>query len=110
MTVPTFRMFDVRGQWFAEGHGVDPDILVEEDPSSLAKGIDPQLERAIDELKKRMSAQPARPARPAPEKRVPWRPRRPGAHLAHQRLCAERPMRIIALASGSTTVQLHVTT
>ena len=23
VTVPTFRMYDVRGRWFAEGHGVD---------------------------------------------------------------------------------------
>ena len=26
VTVPTFRMYDVRGKWFAEGHGVEPDI------------------------------------------------------------------------------------
>ena len=47
MTVPTFRMYDPKGEWFAEGHGVEPDIAVEEDPAQLAKGIDPQLERAI---------------------------------------------------------------
>ncbi len=73
VTVPTFRMYDVRGQWFAEGHGVEPDIVVEEDPTSLAKGVDPQLERAIDELKKRLAAQPATPGRPGAEKRVPGR-------------------------------------
>jgi tricorn protease len=69
VTVPTFRMFDVRGQWFAEGHGVEPDILVEEDPASLAKGTDPQLERAIEEVNKRIAAQPAAVVRPTPEKR-----------------------------------------
>ena len=26
VTVPTFRMFSPQGQWFAEGHGVEPDI------------------------------------------------------------------------------------
>ena len=26
VTVPTFRMYDPKGRWFAEGHGVDPDI------------------------------------------------------------------------------------
>jgi tricorn protease len=36
------------GQWFAEGHGVDPDIPVEDDPSQIAKGTDPQLQRAIE--------------------------------------------------------------
>ena len=69
VTVPTFRMYDVRGQWFAEGRGVEPDIPVEDDPTQLAKGADPQLERAIEELKARMAKQPSPPARPAPEKR-----------------------------------------
>lgn len=69
VTVPTFRMFDVRGRWFAEGHGVEPDVVVEEDPTSLARGVDPQLERAIAELTRLMAAQPATPGRPAPEKR-----------------------------------------
>jgi tricorn protease len=50
VTVPTFRMYDPDGEWFKEGHGVDPDIEVPEDPSQLAKGTDPQLERAIREV------------------------------------------------------------
>ncbi|MFB3853729.1 MAG: PDZ domain-containing protein [Vicinamibacterales bacterium] len=73
VTVPTFRMYDVNGKWFAEGHGVEPDIRVDEDPAQLAKGIDPQLEKAIEEVEHRMAAQPAKPARPAPERRVPIR-------------------------------------
>lgn len=52
VTVPTFRMYHPDGTWFKEGHGVDPDIEVPEDPSSLAKGEDPQLLRAIEEVKK----------------------------------------------------------
>jgi tricorn protease len=71
ITVPTFRMFDPKGQWFAEGHGVDPDILVEDDPTELAKGADPQLGRAIDEVTKRMASGPKPPPRPAYEKRTP---------------------------------------
>lgn len=51
ITVPTFRMYNVDGTWFKEGHGVDPDIDVPEDLSMMAKGIDPQLERAITEIK-----------------------------------------------------------
>jgi tricorn protease len=69
ITVPTFRMFDPSGKWFAEGHGVDPDIVVNEDPSALAKGIDPQLQRAIDEVTRRMTELPKTPPRPAYEKR-----------------------------------------
>ncbi|MBN1301943.1 MAG: PD40 domain-containing protein [Melioribacteraceae bacterium] len=48
VTVPTFRMYDPDGDWFKEGHGVDPDILVEDDPAQMAKGVDPQLEKAIE--------------------------------------------------------------
>ena len=69
LTVPTFRMFDVRGSWFAEGHGVDPDIPVDEDPAQLAKGVDPQLERAIQEVQTRLQQAPAAPRQPAYEKR-----------------------------------------
>lgn len=70
LTVPTFRMYDVRGKWFAEGHGVEPDIEVDDDPTQLAKGTDPQLERAVQEAQRLMKEKPApKPVRPAYEKR-----------------------------------------
>ncbi|HET6350415.1 MAG TPA: PDZ domain-containing protein [Candidatus Krumholzibacteria bacterium] len=70
VTVPTFRMYDPDGKWFKEGHGVDPDIKVPEDYTQLAKGIDVQLERGIQEVMKQIAAQPSPiPARPAYEKR-----------------------------------------
>ncbi len=70
VTVPTFRMYDPDGKWFREGHGVDPDIEVPEDYTQLAKGVDVQLERAIEEVMKQlgMMASPI-PKRPAYEKR-----------------------------------------
>ncbi|HMA42625.1 MAG TPA: PDZ domain-containing protein [Gemmatimonadales bacterium] len=71
VTVPTFRQYDPQGKWFAEGHGVDPDIEVVDDQAQLAKGVDPQLERAIQEVTKAVqAAQPLAPKRPAYEKRV----------------------------------------
>ncbi len=49
VTAPTFRMYDpYTGEWFKEGHGVDPDVEVDEDAGQLAKNIDPQLEKAIE--------------------------------------------------------------
>jgi tricorn protease len=51
ITAPTFRMFNPDGSWFKEGHGVDPDIAVDEDLGMMSKGTDPQLERAITEIK-----------------------------------------------------------
>jgi tricorn protease len=49
-----------------EGEGVAPDIEVENDPKSVIEGRDPQLERGVAELLKRIEANPKRlPARPA---------------------------------------------
>ena len=54
------------GKWIIEGHGVDPDIEVENDPKSVIEGKDPQLQRAIKEVLKRMKEDPKRlPKRPA---------------------------------------------
>ncbi len=65
VTVPTFSIYDPTGNWIIEGHGVDPDIAVVDDPAQLAKGIDPQLERAIQEVVKQLDANPpANPKRP----------------------------------------------
>ena len=70
VTVPTFRMYDPDGKWFKEGHGVDPDIEVVDDPTELAKGTDPQLERAIKEVMKMLEkTPPVRTPRPPYEKR-----------------------------------------
>jgi tricorn protease len=63
--VPQGGMGSKDGQWIIEGHGVDPDIVVENDPAAVAAGHDPQLERAVDELVKAMAAHPATlPGRP----------------------------------------------
>jgi tricorn protease len=71
VTVPTFRMYDPDGKWFKEGHGVDPDIEVKEDPALLAKGTDPQLKRAVDEVLRMLEEQPfKKPARPPYEDRT----------------------------------------
>jgi tricorn protease len=70
VTVPTFRMYDPDGDWFREGHGVDPDIEVPEDAAALAKGRDAQLERAIEEIKRLMLSDPyEKPDHPPYEKR-----------------------------------------
>lgn len=70
VTVPTFRMYNPDGSWFKEGHGVDPDIQVKEDPTKLAKGIDTQLERAIEEVMKMVKARgPIHPQEPQQEDR-----------------------------------------
>ncbi len=65
VTVPTFAIYDTSGNWIIEGTGVKPDIEVLEDPASLAKGTDPQLERAIKEILALLAkAPPKAPAKP----------------------------------------------
>lgn len=54
------------GEWIIEGHGVDPDIEVENDPKSVIEGKDPQLQRALKEVLARIEKAPKQlPDRPA---------------------------------------------
>ncbi len=71
-TAPEGRFFDPGRKWFAEGHGVDPDIAVVDDPGAMAKGSDPQLEAAVADVMRRLAENPpTEPQPPAFEKRVP---------------------------------------
>jgi tricorn protease len=66
VNVPEFGFASADGRWIIEGVGVEPDIDVENDPKSVIGGQDPQLERAVDELMKKVREQPRRlPDRPA---------------------------------------------
>jgi tricorn protease len=48
---PEFAHYSTDGQsWVVEGHGVDPDIEVDNDPATEFRGTDQQLDRAIDEM------------------------------------------------------------
>ncbi|MBV9214989.1 MAG: PD40 domain-containing protein [Acidobacteria bacterium] len=73
VNVPEFALLDLNGQYIIEGHGVDPDIEVENDPKSVLAGHDPQLERAVAELMKKLGPNPAKklPGRPADPVKVP---------------------------------------
>ena len=64
--VPQNSTNDENGKWIIEGHGVDPDIEVENDPKSVLEGRDPQLERGVQEVLKMMVEEPMKlPSRPA---------------------------------------------
>jgi tricorn protease len=48
---PEFAPYSKAGKdWIIEGHGVDPDIVVDNDPAKEFKGEDQQLDRAIHEI------------------------------------------------------------
>jgi tricorn protease len=70
--VPQFATANTQGQYVIEGHGVDPDIVVEQDVAAQLAGKDPQLDRAIEELKKAIAANPVKlPPRPADPVKAP---------------------------------------
>jgi len=63
--VPEFATASAAGQYVIEGHGVDPDIEVENDPVSVIAGKDTQLDRGIAEIMKALQANPkVLPSRP----------------------------------------------
>ncbi len=70
ITVPDARLYGPDGKWFAEGIGVTPTIEVWDDPAQLAKGNDPQLLRAVEEVMKLVKSKPRKlPPPPAFEDR-----------------------------------------
>jgi len=70
ITVPDARLYGPDGKWFWEGEGVSPTIEVWDDPAQLAKGNDPQLIRAVEEVKKLVKEKPRKLApKPAFEDR-----------------------------------------
>ncbi len=58
------------GEWLIEGHGVEPDIEVDNLPHSTFMGKDAQLEAAVRYLQERIAAEPVEvpPAPPYPDK------------------------------------------
>ena len=65
--VPFFTNYDSKtGEWIIENHGVDPDIVVDNDPVKEAAGIDEQLDKAIEVLLKKLEDYKPLPGVPAP--------------------------------------------
>jgi len=48
---PEFSRYDIEGKtWLIEGHGVDPDMIVDNDPAHEYAGIDDQLNTAVKHI------------------------------------------------------------
>lgn len=69
--VPFFTSLDPQGHWIVENHGVDPDIVVDNDPAEEYAGHDEQLRRAVQLLMDQLKSRPPLP--PIPPARV-WNP------------------------------------
>jgi tricorn protease len=66
VSVPEAGTADPEGRWVIEGHGVDPDIEVENAPQDVLAGRDAQLERAVEVVLRKLEADPRTfPERPA---------------------------------------------
>ncbi|MEJ7623007.1 MAG: S41 family peptidase [Pyrinomonadaceae bacterium] len=65
VNVPQSALANAKGEYIIEGYGVDPDIEVDNDPKSVVAGRDPQLERAVSELMKKIATPVRLPRRPA---------------------------------------------
>ena len=61
---PEFAPFDQDGNWIIEGHGVDPDIVIDNNPYDEFNGIDAQLDKAIEVILEQMKDWPEAPAVP----------------------------------------------
>lgn len=72
MVAPRGGFFDADGEWAVEGEGIAPDIEVIQDPAELAKGNDPQLERAVEEALRLMATEGIE-LKPEPAAPIRWK-------------------------------------
>ncbi len=61
---PEFAPISTEGHWAIEGHGVDPDIVVDNDPAKEYAGDDQQLNKAIEVVLKELKNYKGKPAIP----------------------------------------------
>ncbi len=54
---PEFSRYSTEGKWIMEGYGVDPDIVVDNDPAKEYAGIDEQLNKAIEVILEELKTQ-----------------------------------------------------
>ena len=65
ITLPEFGEYDLESRWAIEGHGVDPDIELDNRDDLVMKGHDPQLEKGIQMVLEEIGKKP-RPLPPVP--------------------------------------------
>jgi len=58
VTSPRYAFYGSKGEWEVEGHGIAPDVEVEELPADVARGRDLQLERAVAIVIEQLKAHP----------------------------------------------------
>lgn len=73
-TAAELGVYGPEGQWLIEGHGVEPDIVIDNLPHATYAGADAQLKAALDVLKEeiRSDPRPVPAAPPYPNKAFPY--------------------------------------
>ncbi|MCP3977882.1 MAG: protease [bacterium] len=57
-TAAEFGVYGPQGEWLIEGHGVEPDIVVDNLPHATFNGRDAQLEAAVEWLQRKIEEEP----------------------------------------------------
>lgn len=65
VTAPRYAIYGLKGEWEVEGHGIAPDVEVEELPKDVAAGHDLQLEKAVAIVMEQLKEHPV-PVPPVP--------------------------------------------
>lgn len=64
---PEFSRYDLEGkEWIMEGVGVEPDVMVDNDPAREFEGVDDQLAKALELIQAELAKNPVRLPEPPP--------------------------------------------
>ena len=71
VTAPRYAIYGLQGEWEVEGHGIAPDVVVEELPKDAAAGHDAQLEQAVAIVMQQLKEHPVSSLALAPVSQFP---------------------------------------
>lgn len=66
VTAPRIAIAGLHGHWEVEGHGIPPDVEVEQNPKLMREGHDPQLEAAVETAMRMLREHPIPTYAPPP--------------------------------------------
>ena len=58
VSVPAFGIINQEGEWAVENHGVDPDVVVDNQPADLLRGYDEQLATGLRLIMEELAENP----------------------------------------------------
>lgn len=58
LSAPDYRIYTPDGKWVVENEGVEPDVVIDLNPSDMFEGKDAQLQKAVDILQEKIKSEP----------------------------------------------------